>query len=64
MDNGKAKMPEYEDDQSNDNESTHSLDNELGAFDVPIMRTHGMKKVIAMANEKLRCSTQGKNLVS
>ena len=36
---GKGKMLEYEDDQSNDNKSTHSLDNEFGAFDVPLMRT-------------------------
>ena len=31
MDKGKEKMPEYEDDPSNDNESTHSLDSEFGA---------------------------------
>ena len=44
MDKGKAKMPEYEDDQSDGNELTHSLDNVFGAINVPIMRTHGVKK--------------------
>ena len=39
MDKGKAKMTEYEDDQFNGNESTHSLNNEFGDFDVPIMKT-------------------------
>ena len=37
MDKGKAKMPEYEYNQSDDNESTPSFDNEFGAFDVPLM---------------------------
>ena len=37
MDKGKAKMPEYED--SDGNESAHSLDSEFGGLDVPIMRT-------------------------
>ena len=31
MDNGKAKMPEYEDDQFDENELTHSLDSEFGS---------------------------------
>ena len=42
MDKGKAKMLEYEDDPSDDNESPHSLDSEFGAFDVPLMRTPGV----------------------
>ena len=37
LDKGKAKMPEYED--SDGNESAHSLDSEFGGLDVPIMRT-------------------------
>ena len=49
MDEGKAKMPEYEDDQSDGNELTHSLDNVFGAFDVPIMRTPGVKKAFPRA---------------
>ena len=36
MDKGKAKMAEYEDDRFDDNASTHSLDSELGRFDVPL----------------------------
>ena len=36
MDKGKTKMPEYEDDHFDDNESIHSLDSEFGGFDVPI----------------------------
>ena len=39
LDKGKAKMPEYEDDQSDGNKSAHSLDSEFGAFNMPIMRT-------------------------
>ena len=64
MDKGNAKMSEYEDDHSDGNESTHSLDNEFGAFDVPLMRSTGVKKTLTSANEKLRHSTQEKNLVS
>ena len=60
MDKGKAKMPEYEDDHFDDNESTHSLDSEFGGFDVPI----GVKKALTSANEKLCCSTREKNPVS
>ena len=54
-------MPEYEDVHFGNNESTHSLDNEFGAYDVPIMRTHGVKKAIAITNEKLRRSTRERN---
>ena len=64
MDKGKAKMPEYEEDQFDSNESTRSLDNELGGFDVPIMRTPGVKKAISTTNEKLHRSTHEKNPVS
>ena len=64
MDKGKAKMPEYEDDQFDDNESTHSLDNEFGGFDVPIIRSLRVKKALTSANEKLRHSTREKNPVS
>ena len=39
MAKAKAKMLEYEEDQSDGNKLTHSLDNEFGDFDVPIMRT-------------------------
>ena len=64
MDKGKAIMLEYEDDHFDDNESTHSLDSAFGGFDVPIMRTPSVKKLISMANEKLHCFTRQKNLVS
>ena len=57
-------MPEYEDDHFDDNESTHSLDNEFGGFDEPIIRSPGVKKVLTSANEKLRRSTREKNPVS
>ena len=60
MDKGKAKMPEYEDDRFVDNETTHSLDNEFGGFNVPI----GVKKALTSANKKLRHSNREKNLVS
>ena len=60
MDKGKAKMAEYEDDRFDDDASTHSLDSELGGFDVPI----GAKKALISANEKLRRSTREKNPVS
>ena len=60
MDKGKEKMPEYEDDHFDDDESTHSLDSEFGGFDVPI----GVKKALTSANEKLRLSTREKNPVS
>ena len=51
MGKGKTEMPEYEDKQYEGNKSSDSLDSEFGAFDVPLMRTHGEKKAIAMANE-------------
>ena len=57
-------MPEYKEDPSNGNKSTDSLDSEFGAFDVPLMRTHGVQKAISTANEKLRRSTREKNPVS
>ena len=50
MDKGKAKLPEYEDDQYVAKKLTHSLDNEFGAFDVPIMRTLGVKKALPTAS--------------
>ena len=50
---GKAKMSEYKDHQSDGNELAHSLDTEYGGFDVPIMRTSGVKKALARTNEKL-----------
>ena len=59
MDKGKAKMPEYEDDHFDDNESTHSLDIEFGRFNVPIR----VKKALKSANEKLCRSTREKNPV-
>ena len=37
LDKGKAKMSEYED--TNDNASTHSLDNEFEGLDIPIIQT-------------------------
>ena len=57
-------MPENVDEQSGGNESTHSLDNELGGFNVPMMRTPGVKKAIDTTNENLCHSTQEKNLIS
>ena len=59
MDKGKAKIPEYEDDHFDRNESTHSLDSEFGGFDVPIE----VKKARTSANEKLCRSTREKNPV-
>ena len=53
-------MSKNEDNHFDDNESTHSLDSELGGFDVPI----GVKKALTSANEKLRRSTREKNPVS
>ena len=64
MDKGKANMPKYEDDPSDDNESTQSLDIKLGAFDVPLMRSPGVQKALTSANEKLRRSTREKNPIS
>ena len=60
MDKGKAKMAEYEDDRFDDDASTHSLDSELGGFDVPSKA----KKALISTNEKLRRSTREKNPVS
>ena len=57
MHKGKAKMAEYEDDQFDGNELTHSLDSEFEGFDVPLMRTLGVKKGIVTTNEKLCRST-------
>ena len=51
-------MPEYEDDQSDKDKSTQSLDNEFAEFDVPIMRRPGDKKALTMVNEKLCRSPQ------
>ena len=64
LDKGKVKMPEYEDEQFNDNESTHSLDSEFGGFDVPIIRSTGVKKAVTSTNEKLCRFTREKNPVS
>ena len=50
MDKGKPKILDYEDDQSDGNELTRSLDNEFGAFDVTIMRTHVVKKALPTAS--------------
>ena len=53
LDKGKGKMPEYEVDHPDDNDSdgsTSSLDSEFG---VPIMRTPGVKKALTSAREKL-----------
>ena len=52
QDKGKAKIHEYED--SDGNESAHSLDSEYGGLDVPIMRTPGAP----------HHSTREKNVVS
>ena len=48
MDKGTTKIPEYEDDHFDDNESTQSLDSEFGGFDVSI----GAKKSLFLENEK------------
>ena len=60
MDKGKTKMPEYEDDHFDRNESTQSLDSQFGGFDIPV----GVKKVLTTANEKLYRSIREKNPVS
>ena len=64
MNKGKGKMLEYEDDQFDDNRSTHSLDSDFGGFDLPIIRSPEVKKALTSANEKLRHSTREKNPVS
>ena len=64
IDQGKAKMPEYGDDEFDDNKSTHSLDSEFCGFNVPIIRSPIVKKALTSANEKLCLSTHEKNLVS
>ena len=64
MGKGKEKMSEYEDAPSDDKKSTHSLNSEFGAFDVPLTRSRGVQKALTSANEKLRRSTQEKNPVS
>ena len=63
MDKGKAKMPDYEDDEFDDNEWNYSLDSEFGVFDVPLMRTPGVQNAIAMAYEKLCYFTREKNRI-
>ena len=55
-------MLEYED--PDDNELSHSLDSGFEHLDASIMQMNGAKKAIATANEKLRCSTRERNLVS
>ena len=64
LDKGKAKIPEHEDNQSDENKLVHPLDIEYDGFDMPIMRTPRVKKVIAIANEKLHGSTHEKNPIS
>ena len=64
MDKGKAKMSDHEEDPSDDNESTHSLDSEFGAFDVPLLRSPGVQKALKSGNEKLCRSTREKNPTS
>ena len=64
-DKGKGKMSEYEvevhlDDKDSD-ESARSLDSE---FNVPIMRTPGVKKTLTSANEKLCHSSRVKNPIT
>ena len=66
LDKGKAKMKEYDSDNSSTNESDlgmspRSLDSEFG---VPIMRTPGVKKALASTNEKLRRSSRQKNTIT
>ena len=64
MDKGKGKMSECEDNPYDDNESTHSLDNEFDAFNVPLMRSPVFQKALTLANEKLRRSSREKNPIS
>ena len=59
MDNGKVKMPEYED--PDDNESTHSLEGEFEGLDISTIQMNAIKKVIATTNEKLCRSIREKN---
>ena len=59
LDKGKTKMPEYEDDQSNGNESAHSLDSEYGGFEVPILKTQGAKKVLSRFSAWMRGNGAG-----
>ena len=64
MDKGKGKIPEYEVDHPDNNDSdvsAPSLDSEFG---VSIMRTPRVKKALTVANEKLYRSSRAKNLVS
>ena len=63
-DKGKAKMPKYEVDHSNESHvdgSTYLVDNE---FSVPITRTLGVKKGLTATNKKLCHSIREKNVVT
>ena len=48
----------------NDNESAHSLDSEFDGFDVPLLRSLGVKRSLTLADENLHRSIREKNLVS
>ena len=58
-DKGKVKMPEFQD--SNGNESAHSLDSEY--VGLPYMRTPRAKQALTTTGEKLCRSTREKNVV-
>ena len=60
-DKDKVKMHEYED--SDGNESAHSLDNEYGGLNVPITSTPATKKEFTKTSEKPLRSTRKKNVV-
>ena len=52
-DKGKGKMPEYEVDHPDDNDSDGSAPSLDSEFGVPIMRTPGVKKALTSASKKL-----------
>ena len=64
LDKGEGKMPEYEVDHPDDNDSNVSVPSLDSEFGVPIMRTLGVKKVFILVNEKLCRSSQAKNPVT
>ena len=52
-DKGKGKMPKYEVDHPDDNDSDGSAPSLDSEFGVPIMQTPGVKKALTSASEKL-----------
>ena len=64
LDKGKGKMPEYEVDNPDHNDSDVSAPSIHNQFGVPIMGTPGVKKALTLANERLPRSSQEKNPIT